>query len=166
MSEENKAMDWDSPVMDTNESAYRIPPEGDYRYRVLECKRATFQPKNAGGKIKTSCPKAELKLELRGRDGEVYEQKASVLLHESCMGILVSFLRSVGLRKHGDEASVPDWGKVPGAYGPCTVKHRAYKKNDGTDGTQADITWKDPGSTAFDKDIAAGSMADPFSAPF
>ena len=162
MSDENKQMDWDTPIPGTSENAYRLPPVGEYRFRVQEFKRSTFQPsQRPDAKIKTSCPKLELVVDLYDRNGEAYSQKASVLLHESCMGILVSFLRSVGLRKHGDEASVPDWNKVPGAIGSCTVKHRDYRNKDGEAAKQADVTWKDPGETQLDKDIAAGSVADP-----
>jgi len=166
----NTQMGWDSPIPRNAEDKNRgaIAPEGEYRFRITGFTRGTFQPNpdKKDAKIKHSCPQAELKLEVAGADGEKYEAEARVLLHESCVGILAAFARAIGQRKHGDAETVIDWSGVPGSEGACVIKHRKYMNKYGEQKTACDVSWKDPGDTQLDKDIKAGSVKDPFGAPF
>jgi hypothetical protein len=53
---------------------------------------------------------------------------------------IVQFFTSIGQRKSGDEGEfTPDWSKVKGSEGGCTIEHRPYKKRDGTQATIADV---------------------------
>jgi len=161
MSNNTNTMDWDSPIT-TDGDRRETPPQGEYAFKITGFKRGTFQPRQgSAGKIKTSCPQAELALEIAGRDKQVFTVEARVILHESCVGLLSAFARAIGQRKHGDAETIMRWNEVPGAEGFCKITHRTYLGGDGASKVAHDVKFCDPGETQLSKDIAAGSVEHP-----
>ena len=165
MSENLNPMDYDTPIK-TDGDQFEIPPEGEYAFVINTFRRTVFQPRQGTkGKIKTSCPKPVFEMTIGNREGQTFNVEASLLLHESCIGLYAQFARAIGQRKHGDKETVVDWSKVPTSTGFCKVSHRTYVKADNSQGIAYDVKFCDPDVTQLSKDIAAGVVADPLT-PF
>lgn len=129
MSDENQNMtvyDWDSEISADGQDFSPLP-EGDYIYEVTELKKEFFQ----GSAKVPACPRAALTLKVYSEDMSrsvtVYE---SLLLCAKMEWRVSGFLRSVGLKKHGQTVR-PNWGDMVGKSGAAHFIVEDYTGNDG-----------------------------------
>ena len=129
---------WDDEITsDGNE--FTIIPEGTYPFTVLGYERKRYP----GGAKMCACNYAAVRVRIDGPDGALGTITTNLYLNEQCFGILSSFFRSIGQKKHGEPLK-PQWGKITGAQGRCKVKIRKFTKNDGSDGESNDVQFLDP----------------------
>ncbi len=134
MTENNDALNWDSPIEKGDE--FVILPEGLADFEVLKLDRARKEM----GKLGT-CNVGVLKLLLTSRgDGSSATKDVNLPLHRKVQFKLYQFFTSIGQRKHGEDGPfVPNWGKVAGATGVCEIEHRKWIGKDGKERTDYDV---------------------------
>lgn len=125
---EEKVLGWDDPISNDEQGAFTLAPAGDYSFEIVNLQRARHQAK-ADGRI-PDCPKAIVTLRVYTSEGEQVDIKHNLYLHSRCEGMLCTFFRSIGLRKHG-EVFRPDWSRVIGSKGRCKISVREYTGNNG-----------------------------------
>lgn len=137
-----KEIGWNDEITsDGNE--FTLIPEGEYPFTVLSFERKRYP----GGKKMCACNYAAVKVRIDGPDGPLGEIITNLYLNEKCFGILSSFFRAIGQKKHGEPLK-PNWGTVPGSQGRCKVKIRKFTKQDGTEGESNDVQFLDPAESA------------------
>jgi hypothetical protein len=113
-------------------------PEGEYPFRVTEFTFGEFVRSPTGtGKIE-KCPKVTLKLEI-GNEQQATVLDHRILLHSSCKGFAIQFLRAVGLLDKGGKSVERPWVKTPNLTGRCKLKVRYFDRADGSKGSANDV---------------------------
>ena len=114
---------WDDEIQ--RDEAFRVLPEGDYRFTVTRFERA----RHSGSEKIPACNKAVLTLSVSGPEasGEV---QTSLFLHSKFEWKLCQFFTAIGQHRPG-EAMRMNWGAVPGSSGMCRVGVRKWTGNDG-----------------------------------
>jgi hypothetical protein len=138
---EEKVLGWDDSISDDEQGDFEIAPPGEYTFEIVNLSKERHTPK-PDGKL-PNCPKAVVTVRVYTSDGEKFEIKHNLFLHSRCEGMLCTFFRSIGHRKHG-EVLRPDWTRVIGSKGRCKVAVREYAGNDGTKKKSSDVTFLDP----------------------
>lgn len=142
---------------------YKTMPEGDAQFEVLKLVRA----RRDFGKLGT-CNIADVTLRVASyADADnPQEIEVALALHPKMAFKHYQFFAAIGMYKHGDvEAGKPfrpDWPKIVGKVGLCTIKHREWKGKDGATRKSADVDLflDDQGrSRASDKPRAVGAPA-------
>ena len=125
-----REMGWDDEWTDDS-ADFVLAPAGDYDFEVTYLERGRHQPNpNGNGKL-PECPKATLSLRIVAGREEV-TIKHNLFLHTRCEGMVSSFLRSIGRKKHGEPAK-PDWPTMVGTRGRCKVIIDIWKGTNGKD---------------------------------
>ena len=128
MSNDEKVLGWDDTISNDSQGDFEVADPGEYSFEIVDLTRARHQAK-ADGKL-PDCPKAVVTVRIYPPDLDKVDIKHNLFLHSRCEGILCSFFRSIGQRKHG-EVLRPDWARVVGSKGRCKVGVREYVGTDG-----------------------------------
>jgi hypothetical protein len=143
---DDRVLGWDDEISNDSSSQSVVFPPGDYSYEIVNLVRGRHIPKADGTGKLPECPKAEITVRVYGPNGEHSDLKEQLFLHSRCEGMLCSFFRSIGQRKHGEPLR-PNWSTVIGSKGRCRLAHRTYKV-DGEEKKANDIkSWLDPQQT-------------------
>lgn len=138
-----RALGWDDEI--TSDGDFVLIPEGEYPFLVKGFERKYFN----GSEKMCACNYAAVQIQINGPDGIIGTITSNLYLNDKCFGMLSSFFRSIGQKKHG-ESFRPNWGKITGASGRCKVKIRKFKKNDGSEGESNEVQFLDPVKDATD----------------
>ncbi len=70
-------------------------------------------------------------------NGRTYDVRDNLTLVPQCEGVIASFLRCVGIKKHGEQIDVTGatFERSVGLRGTMVIKHEKYTKKDNTQGT-------------------------------
>lgn len=120
---ESYEMEWDA-VLEDDGPEFEVLPAGEYKFTVLDMERGRF---DGSAKLKP-CPMAILTIRLESPDGKSTAVKHRLYLESSVQGLLSSFFRSIGQKKHGEKLTM-NWNMVKGATGRCQVGIREYNGN-------------------------------------
>jgi len=130
----DRKLDWDSEVENDGQgSKFRLLPDGEYRFGVIELKKSASKNPDLD-----HCPIAVLTLALFAREDIDYKTELTriednLVLHSKCEWKLCEFFRAIGDRKHGQKFK-PNWSEVPGSSGRCKIKTDTFEKRDKTEG--------------------------------
>ena len=127
---ENRTIDWDDEI--TNDGEYSneesvVLPEGNYPFEVIKTEQAWFD----GSQKIPACNMAKVFLRIDG--GELGKALCveNIYLLEKLEWKAAAFLRSIGLKKHGEPIS---WRKLlhcDGETGRCKIYVDDYTGKDG-----------------------------------
>lgn len=126
---------WDSKIDPADaEKKYPLLPEGPAMFSVLKLERKRKEMGDMGMQ-NVAVVTVALTTFVEDYDKEQFAEKAEVevnlILVKSLLWKLLQFFVSIGQRKHGDEGIfVPNWAKIEGECGRCTIGHRKGKKSD------------------------------------
>lgn len=117
----NDALDWTTPI-ENEGSSFLVLPEGtECTFKVLSMEK--------GYSERSQCPQAILEMDVTAIDGSgTARVKDYLTLNRKSEWKLCEFFVSNGQRKHGERIS-PNWAKVPGCTGRCTVSVEPWKNN-------------------------------------
>jgi len=102
-------------------------PEGPCAFTVASFARERKEMGKLG-----ECNVAVLELECESEaGGETGKVSVNLALHRIVQFKLFQFFTAIGQRQHGDGPLKPDWSKVEGATGRCTLGVREWKGRDG-----------------------------------
>lgn len=111
----------------------KVMPEGDAEFEVLKFERAR-KAMGKLGTINTGVVTLLVKSLVDPECTETFDE--NLPLAPSMAWKVYQFFASIGQYKHGDVESgkpfVPNWAKVAGATGLCTIKHREWERKDKT----------------------------------
>lgn len=126
MENENKEIGWDAVISD-KDNVRIVLPEGDYPFKVIRMERGRY----LGSAKIPACNKVTYTLVVNTNMGESYTN-IDLILYSSVEWKLSSFLRCVGLKKHGEDLKL-DVNKPVGCFGKAHFKPREYlNKNNET----------------------------------
>lgn len=114
--ERNEALGWDDQIANDDAGLRQLIPEGVYPFEIVDLQRA--QHKQTG--VIPDCPKAILKVRVFYEETSYVDLMHNLYLHTTREGLLCSFFKGIGQRKHGEKLK-PDWNRVVGAKGRCKV---------------------------------------------
>ena len=117
-------LNWESQIQ--KESDFVLLPEGDYDFVVVDLSRERHQ----GSDKLPACPKAVVRLQIEGPEGDIVNLKHSLFLHTKTEGMLSAFFCAIGLKKHG-EPFVMNWAKVVGSTGKAKIYIDTYTTDRG-----------------------------------
>lgn len=134
MSEE-RAYGWDDEIQHDG-GQYTLLPPGEYPFTVLKFERGRYE----GGEKIPACNKAIVTIEVDAGAEGISQVEVNFMLHSKLEGLLCSFFKCIGHRKHGEPLRM-NWPATIGCSGWCKLAHR-----DGKDGKKFnDIKqWIDP----------------------
>lgn len=117
----NDALDWTTPI-ENEGSSFLVLPEGtECTFKVLSMEK--------GYSERSQCPQAILEMDVTAIDGSgTARVKDYLTLNRKSEWKLCEFFVSNGQRKHGERIA-PNWAKVPGCTGRCTVSVEPWKNN-------------------------------------
>lgn len=127
---EEKILGWDDEIQSDGEYSNEesvVLPEGNYDFEVIKTEQAWYD----GGKKMPACNMAKVYLRIDG--GELGKTLCveNIYLLERLEWKAAAFLRSIGLKKHGEPIA---WRKLmhcDGETGRCKVYVDTFKGNDG-----------------------------------
>lgn len=125
-------LDWDDGFTQDGQEFIILEP-GIYNFTVKEFKRGRFP----GSQKIPACNKAELILEINSDKGPA-SVKSDLIMFSSMEWKISSFLRSVGLKKHGETVKVK-WDELVGKTGRCSITNRKYVDKNGKEQTANDV---------------------------
>lgn len=114
--QEERAYGWDDQI-EKDGADYTLLAPGDYPFVVTKFERGRYE----GGDKIGPCNKAIVTIEV---NGETLVQ-SNMLLHSKVEGILCSFFKCIGHRKHGEPLRM-NWPATIGCKGWVKIKHREY----------------------------------------
>ena len=136
---ENKVIGWDDEI--TNDGEFsgeetKILPAGNYPFEVIKVEKAWF---DGSDKI-PACNMAKIFLRIDGGDLGKGFCAENIYLLEKFEWKAASFLRSVGLKKHGEPVSWRKLEHCEGETGRCKIKVEDYtnKKNERAQSNRVD----------------------------
>lgn len=127
---EMKMVDWDDEVVNDGEFSgeeTKILENGTYGFKVIKTEKAWYD----GGPKIPACNMAKLFLEIDGGEqgkGFCVEQ---IFLLDKFEWKAASFLRSVGLKKHGEPTQWRKLVQCDGETGRCQIYIDEYKNKNG-----------------------------------
>ena len=125
---ENRVIDWDDEITDDGEYSGEenvILPEGNYPFEVIKTEQAWFD----GSARIPACNMAKVFLRIDGGDLGKALCVEQIFLLEKMEWKASAFLRSIGLKKHGEPTP---WRKLlhcDGEKGRCKVYVDDYERN-------------------------------------
>lgn len=122
---EGYELSWDAEIENEGQE-FVVAEEGDYGFTVTGFERARFE----GSKKMPPCNQAKLSIKLDMPNGENCVIKHNLFLHTKTEWKLCEFFTAIGLRKHGQRASM-NWNAVNGAHGRCRVSKRSFVSKEG-----------------------------------
>ena len=118
---DNETLGWDSEIENEGSSFVVIPNDTECRFEALSMEK--------GRSERSNCPQAILELEVTAIDGSGKARvKDYLTLNRKSEWKLCEFFVSNGQRKHGERIA-PNWAKVPGCTGRCTVSVEPWLNN-------------------------------------
>lgn len=128
--QEAEIYDWDSPIgKEADEGGFNVLPEGEYGFEVTALERGRYEGNPQKGT--KACPKAIVSIKVDGGElGDAYV-KENIFLNKKNAWHIKAFFVSIGLVDPSVEEFVPQWTKIIGRSGRCTLKKRQFKGNDG-----------------------------------
>ena len=122
---ELRELGWDDVITNEEGGEFILLPPGDYEFTV-----SSFTRERHNGSTKLPpCNKAVLNILIETKEGRAVI-KHQLFLHQKTEGLLCSFFRAIGQKKHG-EALKMDWYKVECSKGRCQVGVREYTTDSG-----------------------------------
>lgn len=131
MTDFERELNWDDEI--NEESNFILLPDGEYDFTVIDFTRGRH---NGSAKL-PSCLKAELTLEVSGKEGKA-QVKHNLFLHTKTEGLLSQFFISIGQKKHGEPLRM-NWNAVKGAKGRCLLEIHEWTKDNGDIGKSNQI---------------------------
>jgi len=130
MANENKTIDWDDQIKDDGEYSSEesvVLPEGNYPFEVIKTEKAWY---DGSAKI-PACNMAKIYLRIDG--GELGKALCveNIYLLERLEWKASAFLRSVGMKKHGEPTEWRKLVQADGESGRCHVYVDEYTGRDG-----------------------------------
>lgn len=125
---EQKVIDWDDEI--TNDGDYSgeetvVLPEGNYDFEVIKVEKEWYD----GGKNVPACNMAKVFLRIDGGDKGKALCVEQIFLVEKLEWKAAAFLRSVGLKKHGEPIAWRKLTHCDGERGRCHIFVDEYEKN-------------------------------------
>ena len=131
IAEVDGAFAWDSSFAVTADRVSKLLAEGPAKFETVDFTRGRF----AGSEKMSACPRADLVLNCKDREGNVAEVPVGLPLHERMMWKLCQYAKSTGLidasLDEGEAFTMP-WDQVIGSKGVCEIETRTWVGNDGT----------------------------------
>ena len=129
---EMKTFDWDDVSAITEEeerggSETTLLPEGKYPFEVIKVEKAYYE----GGQKIPACNMAKVYLRIDGGElgsGLVVE---NIYLVDKFQWKAAAFLRSIGLKKHGEDIQWRKLVQCDGEHGRCEIYVDEYEGRDG-----------------------------------
>lgn len=106
----NKELGWDSPLVKTKE--FTLLSEGHYRFKVVHFEKDFYEDDS------TSCPVANLRLEIDNEHGNVVINQ-KLFLTEGNIQMISDFFASIGMTP--EEDAPPAWDEIVGKEGGCHI---------------------------------------------
>ena len=117
----SEAMDWTTPIENEGTSFVVLQEDTECTYVVVSMEKGRSEKQN--------CPQAVLELDVTAVDGSGKVRiKDYLTLNRKSEWKLCEFFVSNGQRKHGERIA-PNWAKVPGCTGRCTVSVEPWLNN-------------------------------------
>ncbi len=129
MAEQIKAFDWDDEIRnDGGENLESVVlPEGNYPFEVIKVEKAWYD----GSAKMPACNMAKVFLRVDGGDLGTSLCVENIYLNEKMEWKAASFLRSIGLKKHGEPTKWNQLNHCDGESGRCKIYVDEYEGRDG-----------------------------------
>jgi hypothetical protein len=127
---EQKVIDWDDQIQNDGEASFdetMILKEGNYDFEVIKTEQAWY---DGSAKI-PACNMAKIFLRIDGGEQGKGFCVENIYLLEKLEWKAAAFLRSIGMKKHGEPVSWRSLIYCDGEKGRCHVYVDSYKGNDG-----------------------------------
>lgn len=127
MAEQMKVYDWDDEITNDGEGSFEsvVLPEGNYPFEVIKVEKAFY---DGGDKI-PACNMAKVFLRVDGGELGTALCVENLYLCEKTEWKAASFLRSIGLKKHGEPTQWRKLNHCDGETGRCKIYVDTYQKN-------------------------------------
>ena len=149
---EQKILDWDDQIQNDGEYSGEesvVLPEGNYPFTVIKTEKAWF---DGSSKI-PACNMAKVFLRVDGGDLGKALCVENIYLLERLEWKAAAFLRSIGLKKHGEPIAWRQLTQCDGETGRCRIYVDEYEGKDGQTKTSNKI------KNFFDKEEQAPKKA-------
>lgn len=129
MAEDIKVYDWDDEITnDGNESQENVVlPDGTYPFEVVKVEKAWFN----GSEKMPACHMAKVYIRVDGGEKGTSLCVENIYLNEKVEWKAAAFLRSIGLKKHGEKTKWNQLNHCDGETGRCKVYVDEYTGRDG-----------------------------------
>lgn len=129
MADQIKVYDWDDEITnDGGESLESVVlPEGNYPFEVIKMEKAWYD----GSAKMPACNMAKMFLRVDGGDLGTSLCVENLYLNEKMEWKAASFLRSIGLKKHGENTKWNLLNHCDGESGRCKIYVDEYEGRDG-----------------------------------
>ena len=127
---EQKVIDWDDQIQNDGEASFdetMILKEGNYDFEVIKTEQAWY---DGSAKI-PACNMAKIYIRIDGGEQGKGFCVENIYLLEKLEWKAAAFLRSIGMKKHGEPVSWRSLIYCDGEKGRCHVYVDSYKGNDG-----------------------------------
>lgn len=127
---EERVIDWDDQITDDGEYSGEesvVLPEGNYPFEVIKVEKAWYD----GGNRIPACNMAKVFLRVDGGERGKALCVENIYLVERLQWKAASFLRSIGLKKHGEDIQWRKLVQCDGERGRCEIYVDEYEKKDG-----------------------------------
>lgn len=128
---EVKTYDWDDEISNDGEGNYEettVLPDGNYDFEVVKTEKAFYEPKP--GSSLPACNMCKVYLRILSDLGTSLVVE-NLYLCERTDWKISAFLRSIGLKKHGEAASVAQLLHCDGEKGRCQIKVDTFTGKNG-----------------------------------
>jgi hypothetical protein len=127
MAEEIKVYDWDDMITDDGQETYEsvVLPEGKYPFEVIKMEKGFYE----GSAKMPACNMAKMFLRIDGGELGTSLCVETLFLVEKSQWKAANFLRSIGLKKHGEPVQWRTLEHCDGESGRCEVYVDSYEKN-------------------------------------
>lgn len=127
MAEQMKVYDWDDQIANDGAESFEsvVLPGGNYPYEVVKVEKAFY---DGGDKI-PACNMAKVYIRVDGGELGTSLCVENLYLCEKTEWKAASFLRSVGLKKHGEPIAWRQLNHCDGETGRCKIYVDEYQKN-------------------------------------
>lgn len=127
---EQKIIDWDDQIQNDGEASFDetiLLKEGNYDFEVIKTEQAWY---DGSAKI-PACNMAKIYIRIDGGEQGKGFCVENIYLLEKLEWKAAAFLRSIGMKKHGEPVSWRSLIYCDGEKGRCHVYVDSYKGNDG-----------------------------------
>ena len=127
---EERVINWDDEIQSDGEYSGEesvILPDGNYDFEVIKTEQVWYD----GGKKMPACNMAKVYLRIDGGEKGKALCVENIYLLERLEWKAASFLRSIGLKKHGEPIAWRQLVHCDGERGRCQIYVDTYDGNDG-----------------------------------
>lgn len=128
---EIKVFDWDAEISNDGEGSYEenvILPDGNYDFEVIKTEKAFYEPRPNSSL--PACNMCKVFLRVKGGDLGNSLVVENLYLCERTEWKISAFLRSIGLKKHGETTNVGQLLHCDGETGRCQIRVDTYTGKD------------------------------------